>query len=114
MSRNMCCGFVRAALFAAAATTVLAAAPAGAADPIFDTMQSPNVPTAGNPSESARKILREAERAPSLTERFGLPRISGPIPPILPPLREQPVFDTPNNAWPPPPVNRARRNAPDG
>ena len=113
MSKRQRHVFARAAIVATAAAAVLAAAPAGAVDPVFDPLQSWNGPTAGSQSEAARKILRDVERAPSLTERFGLPRISGPIPPILPPLREQPVFDTPNNAWPPP-VIRARRNTPDG
>jgi len=113
MSKRQCHVFARAAMIAAAAAAVLSGAPAGAVNPVFDPLQSPNGPTAGTPSDSARNILREAERAPSLTERFGLPRISGPIPPILPPLREQPVFHTPNNAWPPP-VIRARRYTPDG
>lgn len=113
MSKHKVYEFARAAMIAAAAAAVLTAAPAGAVDPVFDPLQSPNGPTAGNPSESARNILREAERAPSLTERFGLPRISGPIPPILPPWRQQPIFDSPNNALPPP-VNRARRNMPNG
>lgn len=114
MSKYQRYGFARAAMIATAAVALFSAAPAGAVDPVFDPLQSPNGPTAGNQSDSARNFLREAERAPPLSERFGLPRISGPIPPILPPLREQPVFDTPNNALPPPPVIRARRNTPDG
>jgi hypothetical protein len=103
---------IRRTLIAAAALAAVSGTSAWAVDPIFDPMQTPNGPTAGSPSQSARDILREAERAPSLSERFGLPRISGPIPPILPPPRQQPVFETPNTL--PPPLNRARRNAPDG
>ena len=114
MSKHQRLVFISAAMIATAAAAVLSAAPAGAADPIFDSLQSPNGPTAGNSSDFGRNIMRDAERAPSLTERFGLPRISGPIPPILPPQREQPIFYSPNTTEPPPPVIRARRNTPDG
>jgi hypothetical protein len=114
MSKHQTYLLARAAVIAAATAAVLSAAPVGAADPVFDSMQSPNGPTAGNSSDFGRSIMREAERAPTLTERFGLPRISGPIPPILPPQREQPIFYAPNTTVPPPPVIRARRNTPDG
>ena len=85
---------------------VLLCASAFAADPLFDTMRPLSGPTAGAPSEASRSFQRDIERSPSIAQRFGLPSVSGPIPPILPPAREQPVFDTPDNAWPPA-VNRA-------
>jgi hypothetical protein len=111
MSDNSCRPFAQGAFTAALAAIVLSAPPAVALDPVLDPLETPSGPTAGKPSESARNILREAERGPTLSERFGLPRISGPIPPILPPLRQQPIFDTPDSA---PPPNRARRPSPDG
>jgi hypothetical protein len=113
MFQHTCRGKLRAAVIAAAAVAVVSGAPASAVDPVFDPLQPPSGPTANTPSPSAREILREAERGPSLSERFGLPRISGPLPPIVPPPRQQPVFDTPPGL-PPPPVERARRETPEG
>ncbi len=99
---------------AAIAGVVVFASAAFAADPSVDAMRPLSGPTAGAPSEASRSFQRDIEHAPSLTERFGLPAISGPIPPILPPARQQPVFDTPDNAWPPA-INRARRTGePEG
>jgi hypothetical protein len=114
MSSHFSVSFARAAGLAATAALALTVARAGAVDPIFDPMQSPNGPTAATPSEGARNILRQAERSPTLSERFGLPPISGSIPPPPPP--QQPVLDTPGNALPPPLLapRRARRPAPDG
>ncbi len=94
-----------------AATGALMLAGQGlAVDPVTDPMRPYAGPTAGAQSDAFRNFQRDIDRAPSLTERFGLPRISGPIPPILPPVPVRPVFDTPDNAWPPP-VERARRPA---
>lgn len=97
-------------IVAAATGTVFLAAHAAAVDPAFDSLRPLGGPTAGSPSDAMRSFQRDIENAPPLTERFGLPRVSGPIPPILLPARQRPVFDTPDNAWPPP-VNRARRPA---
>lgn len=101
--------------FAAAAIgAALIAGPVLALDPMRnDTMRPYNGPTAGAPSEAFRGFQRDLDRAPSLSERFGLPRVSGPIPSILPPVPTQPVFDTPDNAWPPA-IERARRPGRDG
>jgi hypothetical protein len=60
-------------------------ASAAAADPAFDPMQHWSGPTAIQPSRGGRDIMREAERGPSLTQRFGLPQISGPMQLDLPP-----------------------------
>jgi len=60
-------------------------ASASAADPVFDPMQLWSGPTASQPSRGGRDIMREAERGPSLTQRFGLPQISGPLRLDLPP-----------------------------
>jgi hypothetical protein len=103
-----------ARLAAAAIGALVVAAPSLAVDPLRDDpMRSYSGPTASGPSESMRNLQRDIERAPSLSERFGLPRISGPLPPILPPVPTQPVFDTPDNAWPPA-IERARRPDRDG
>ena len=101
--------------FAAAAIgAALAAGHGFALDPVRDDPMRPhNGPTVGGPSDSFRNFQRDIDRAPSLTERFGLPRLSGPVPSILPPVPTQPVFDTPDNAWPPA-VERARRPGRDG
>jgi hypothetical protein len=101
--------------FAAAALgAAIAAGQVLALDPMRDDPLRPyNGPTVGGPSEAFRGFQRDIERAPSLTERFGLPRVSGPIPSILPPVPTQPVFDTPDNAWPPA-IERARRPGRDG
>jgi len=98
-------------VFAAAVTAVVAlSAPAAAVDPVFDDMRMPTGPTATNPSESARNILRDADRAPTLTERFGLPPVSGPLPPLLPPIQHQPVLQDRGVPPPPPvPLYRARQ-----
>jgi len=90
------------------AGAMLFASAAFAADPAVDSMRPLSGPTATAPSEAFRSFQRDIDRAPSLTERFGLPRVSGPIPPILPPARQQPAFDTPDNAWPPA-ISRSRR-----
>jgi len=97
---------------AAVAGALMLAGHGFALDPVTDPMRPYGGPTAGAPSEAFRGFQRDVERAPSLSERFGLPRISGPLPPILPPVPTQPVFDTPENAWPPP-VERARRRPAD-
>ena len=101
-------------LAAAAIGTLMIAAPSLAVDPLRDDPMRPySGPTAGSPSESVRNLQRDIERAPSLSERLGFPRISGPLPSILPPVPTQPVFDTPDNAWPPA-IERARSYDRDG
>jgi hypothetical protein len=71
-----------------------------AADPLFDPMQTWSGPTASQPSRGGRDIMREAERGPSLTRRFGLPQISGPLRLDLPPALAQ--RNTGELAVPPP------------
>ena len=103
-----------ARLAAAAIGAALLAGQGFALDPVReDPMRPYNGPTAGAPSDAFRSFQRDVDRAPSLSERFGLPRISGPIPSILPPVPTQPVFDTPDNAWPPA-IERARGPGRDG
>ncbi|HEY7607636.1 MAG TPA: hypothetical protein VIF14_00260 [Alphaproteobacteria bacterium] len=108
-SSRFACKFPTAA---ALATGLAAAAPAFAADPIIDPMRPNEGPTASAPRQAEREMKRDLERAPTLTERFGLPPVSGPLPPLLPPLRQEPVLQTPGpDALPPPlpPSLRARR-----
>lgn len=105
MSRTSIFGSSRLALIAAMVGS-LAAAPALAVDPSFDPSRPLTGPTAGAPSEGARDILRRAEQQPTLTERFGLPSISGPLPPVLPPPRGIPTFERTDEPPPRPPVNR--------
>lgn len=101
-------------LAAAVIGAAIVAGPGLALDPMRDDPLRPyNGPTAGAPSEALRSFQRDVDRGPSLSERFGLPRVSGPIPSILPPVPTQPVFDTPDNAWPPA-LERARRPGREG
>jgi hypothetical protein len=74
-------------LLAAVAVGLWTCGSASAADPVFDQMPSLSGPTAIQPSRGGRDIMREAERSPSLTQRFNLPQLSGPLPrEIWPPL----------------------------
>ena len=115
MSEHASSGFGRKFLTAAAFAAVIAgAAPALAVDPITDTMRPLDGPTAGAPRAAEREMKRDTERdrTPTLTERFGLPPVSGPLPPLLPPLRQEPVLQGPSpDALPPPlpPPQRARQ-----
>jgi|SoiMethySBSTD1v2_1073268.scaffolds.fasta_scaffold4020466_1 hypothetical protein len=74
-------------LLLVAAAAVWTNRSAVAADPMLD--QSWDGPTATQPSRGGRDIMREAERGPSLTQRFNLPQFSGrfevPLPPLLAP-----------------------------
>ncbi|MCW5770585.1 MAG: hypothetical protein KIT16_03040 [Rhodospirillaceae bacterium] len=98
MSRKFNSRTALAAVLATAAA--FATGPAAAGDASFDPSQPLTGPTLGAPSEAARDILRRAEKVPTLTERFGLPSISGPLPPILPPARGMPAFERIDEAPP--------------
>lgn len=100
--------FLTVAIVAAAA---LSATPAFAVDPITDSMRPPSGPTAGAPRRAERETKRDLERTPTLTERFGLPPVSGPLPPILPPLRQEPILQDPG--YPPPPPRYPARQPRD-
>lgn len=109
MSAPKAPGFAKETLTVAMiAAAMLGGSPAFAVDPIIDPMHSPNGPTAGAPRQAEREIKRDLERIPTLTERFGLPPVSGPLPPILPPLREEPILQD-RGAPPPIPYYRARQ-----
>lgn len=110
MSTCKSSGFARKALaLFALGGAVAAAAPAAAADPVFDPMRPNEGPTATAPRQAEREMRRDFERkAPTLTERFGLPPISGPLVPLPPP--GQPVLLDPGpGALPPPPQPRPQR-----
>ena len=105
-----------AALLAFAGAIVLAApaatTPALAADPVFDAMRPNTGPTATAPRQAEREMRRDFEtKTPTLTERFGLPPVSGPLPPIAaPPPAPRPVLLDPGpGALPPPPQPRPAR-----
>lgn len=88
------------------------AAPAFAADPVFDPMQPNTGPTATAPRLPEREMRRDFERkTPTLTERFGLPPVSGPLPPIVPtpPAQRPALLDPGPAALPPPPQPRPAR-----
>ena len=96
-------------LTAAAAAVLGSATPALAVDPVIDPMRPSEGLTATAPRQAERETRRDMERTPTLTQRFGLPPVSGPLPPLLPPLQQPPVlFDPGPNAAPPPPL-RARQ-----
>ena len=87
------------------------AAPASAADPVFDPMQPNTGPTATAPRQAEREMRRDLERkTPTLTERLGLPPVSGPLPPIVPAPQNHPaLLDPGRDAVPPPPQPRPQR-----
>jgi hypothetical protein len=102
----------------AAAVALAGAAPALAVDPVFDPMGPNQGLTATAPRQAERETRRDLDRTPStptLTERFGLPPVSGPLQPILPPVRQEPVFqqDRGPAAVPPPPRPLRARQRPD-
>lgn len=111
MSARAASRFATKFLMTAAAAAVLgSAAPALAVDPVFDPMRPSEGLTATAPRQAERETKRDMERSPTptLTQRFGLPPVSGPLPPILP-LQQPPVlYDPGPNALPPPPL-RARQ-----
>jgi hypothetical protein len=114
MSERASSGLAGKLLTAAALAAIFAgAAPALAVDPIVDSMRPNEGPTASAPRQAEREMRRDLERTPTLTERFGLPPVSGPLPPLLPPLRQEPVLQYQGpDALPPPPLPppyRARR-----
>ena len=94
---------------AALAGILAGAAPAGAVDPIIDPMRPPEGPTASAPRQAEREAKRDLEQKFTLTERFGLPPVSGPLPPILPPLRQEPVLLDPGPGALSPPQPRPLR-----
>jgi len=95
---------------AAVAAIVAGATPGFAVDPIIDPLRPDEGLTATAPRPAERAIKREMERTPTLTERFGLPPVSGPLPPIVPPPRHEPVLLDPGpGALPPPPQPRPLR-----
>jgi len=71
---------------------------ASAGDPLVDGSAA----NAGSPAPAALEILDEARRLPTLTERFGLPRVSGPIQLGLPPVAGEPILGLPLAARRPP------------
>ena len=71
-----------------------------AAEPLFGGSAT----NAGSPARGALEILAEAQRGPTLTERFGLPRVSGPLQIGLP-LVGEPLLGLP------PPLLRLRQRA---
>jgi hypothetical protein len=79
----------RAAVVSLALGTI--AGSALAADPLFGGSAT----NAGSPAPGALEILAEAQRGPTLTERFGLPRVSGPLQIGLPPLVGEPLLGQP-------------------
>lgn len=80
--------------------------PAAAVDPVFDPMRPNMGPTATAPRQAEREMRRDFElKTPTLTQRFGLPPVSGP----LPPAREQPILVDPGPAVLPPPLPRPQR-----
>jgi hypothetical protein len=88
------------------------AQPAAAVDPVFDPMRPNAGPTATAPRPAEREMRRDFEtKMPTLTERFGLPPMSGPLLPVLPPPPGQrPVLLDPGpDALPPPSQPRPQR-----
>lgn len=103
---------VKFLMTAAAAAVLGSVSPALAVDPVIDPMRPSDGLTATAPRQAERETRRDMERSPTptLTERFGLPPVSGPLPPILPPLQQPPVlYDPGPNAVPPPPQPRPLR-----
>lgn len=87
---------------------VALAQPAAAVDPVFDPMRPSMGPTATAPRQAEREMRRDFElKTPTLTERFGLPPVSGPLPPAPP--REQPILVDPGPGALPPPLPRPQR-----
>jgi len=103
--------FLVAALIGSAGALALAT-PTAAGDPVFDPMRPNTGPTATAPRQAEREMRRDLEeKTPTLTERFGLPPVSGPLPPLLaPPLAGRPLLVDPGpGALPPPPQPRPQR-----
>ena len=89
-----------------------AAAPAAAVDPVIDPMRPNEGPTATAPRQAEREMRRDLEKSgktPTLTERFGLPPVSGPLLPLLPPRQEPVLLDPRPAVLPPPPQPRPLR-----
>ena len=116
MSERTVFGFAAKFLTAAGAAAILASAsPALAVDPVFDPSRPNEGLTATAPRQAERETRRDLERAPStptLTERFGLPPVSGPLEPLLPQPRQQPVLLDPGPGALPPPQPRLRARQP--
>jgi hypothetical protein len=109
MSARASSRFTTKFLMTAAAAVICCVTPALAVDPVFDPMRPSEGMTATAPRQAERETKRDMERTPTLTQRFGLPPVSGPLPPLLPPLQQPPVlYDPGPNAAPPPPL-RARQ-----
>lgn len=111
MSARTSSGFVKSLIPAVAfAAAVAAAWPAAAVDPVFDPMRPNEGQSATAPRQAEREMRRDLDtKIPTLTQRFGLPPVSGPLPPLLPPPAQQPVLldPGPNTTLPPP--QRARQ-----
>ena len=82
---------VRARLGGVALGIFLPVSAAFAGDPLLGVSAT----NPGSPAPTALEILDEARRAPTLTERFGLPPVSGPIQLGLPPVAGEPVLGLP-------------------
>jgi hypothetical protein len=107
MSERRSFGFAKYFIVGVAA---LLAGPALAVDPVIDPMRPNEGLTATAPRQAERETKRDIERTPTLTERFGLPPVSGPLPPIVPPAPQPSVLQDPGReALPPPPLPRPQR-----
>ena len=112
MSKRATLEFAAKFLAVAGAAAILAsAAPALAVDPVIDPMRPNEGLTATAPRQAERETRRDLEKTPTLTERFGLPPLSGALPLLLvPPPRQEPVLLDPGRAaLPPPPQPRPLR-----
>jgi hypothetical protein len=107
MSTRISSGFIKSLLAAAA---IAAAWPAVAGDAMLDPMRPNDGPTATAPRQAEREMRRDFDtKTPTLTQRFGLPPVSGPLPPLFPPPAQQPVLLDPGPGALPPPPQRARQ-----
>ncbi len=111
MSARTSSSLVRFLLPAAAMAAAIAAAwPAAAGDAMFDPLRPNEGQSATAPRQAEREMRRDLEmKSPTLTQRFGLPPVSGPLPPLLPPSSQQPVLLDPGPSPTLPPPQRARQ-----
>lgn len=111
MSLRTSSGFIKSLLPAAAfAAAVAAAWPAAASDPVFDSTRPYEGQSATAQRQAEREMRRDFEmKTPTLTQRFGLPPVSGPLPTLLPPPGQQPVLLDPGPSPTLPPPQRARQ-----
>lgn len=114
MSARTSSGFITSLLSAAVCAAAVAAAwPAAAGDPMFDPTRPYEGQSATAPRQAEREMRRDLDtKIPTLTQRFGLPPVSGPLPSVLPPPGQQPVLldPGPNTTLPPPQSARRTRD----